>query len=198
MLLVFLAAMLHGSHTLTAAQVIFRDIADTANPHDVAAHFIVPGSYQLELLVSDELLTSTRTATVTVLPEPAPPVPNIAPLFSLGPDFIAVAKTVLLFPSVLEDGKSGGNLTATWDYDRGPAALRFDFPAGASGPQASIGFPLPGIYEIRLTVSDGVLSSTDTVSVDVPASLFGPGNGLNAAPMFGMIRGLVWQARETA
>ena len=86
------------------AAVSFTDLADTANPHDVTARFSAPGSYELELLVSDELLTTTATFTVTVLPEPAPPTPNTAPLFSLGTDFVAVSKTVLLFPS--ERGQS--------------------------------------------------------------------------------------------
>ena len=169
------------------APVNFTDLTESVNPHDVTARFSLPGIYELEFTVSDDLLASTRTATVTVLPEPAPPVPNTEPIFSLGPDFIAVARTVLLFPSVLDDGKPNGHITASWDYDRGPAAPRFDFPAGVSGPQASIGFPLPGIYEIRLTVSDGELSSTDTVSVEIPASLFEPGDGLNAAPMLASI-----------
>ncbi|MEO6475135.1 MAG: Ig-like domain-containing protein [Luteolibacter sp.] len=165
------------------ALVNFADLTDTANAHDVEARFTAPGSYELEFIASDDLLTATRRCIITVLAEAAPPSSNFAPMFSLGTDIVAVAKTIVLFPTVLDDGKPSGSITANWDYDRGPGAPRFDLPANATGPEASITFPLPGIYEIRLTVSDGELSSFDTVSVEVPASLFGPGEGLNAAPL---------------
>ncbi|MEO7100839.1 MAG: tandem-95 repeat protein [Luteolibacter sp.] len=175
---------LHSSWRMVSgpASVSFSELTDTANPHDVTARFSAPGSYEVEFLVSDDLLTATRRATITVLAESAPPAPNTAPTFSLGPDIIASARTVELSPTVLDDGKPNHTLTASWDYDRGPAAPRFDLPANATGPQASITFPLPGIYEIRLTVSDGELSSSDVVRVEVPASVFGPGDGLNSAP----------------
>ncbi|MEO5916835.1 MAG: Ig-like domain-containing protein, partial [Luteolibacter sp.] len=176
---------LHSSWRMVSgpSSVFLTSNTETANPHDVTARFTASGSYEVELLVSDDLLTTSRLVTIQVLPQIAPPAPNEAPSFSLGADITAVALSVHLFPTVFDDGKPDHHLTATWDYDQGPGAPHFDIPAATAGPEANISFPLPGIYIIRLTVSDGELSGTDTIAITVPESLFGPGNVPNAAPV---------------
>ncbi len=99
--------------------------------------------------------------------------PNQAPTVDAGPDRgIALGASAELQGSVVDDGQpAGGVLRVAWSVMSGPGAVTFADAASAA-TQAS--FAAAGTYLLRLTASDGALSSFDDAQVVVQAA--------NAAP----------------
>jgi hypothetical protein len=102
---------------------------------------------------------------------------NQAPTVSAGPDrTITLPNTALLSGTASDDGLPNppAALTYAWSVVSGPGTVAFNAP-GALSTTAS--FSASGFYALRLTASDGALSSSDVVNVTVnPAS--GAGTGL--------------------
>jgi Dockerin type I domain len=84
---------------------------------------------------------------------------NIAPVVSAGGNqTIAFPATVTLNGSVTDDGfPAPPTLTLTWSTAAGPAAAMFD---NANAAQTTATLPQGGAYTLRLTASDGQLSSS--------------------------------------
>jgi YD repeat-containing protein len=107
-------------------------------------------------------------------------VPNRAPAVNAGPDLNVSlplgggSAGALLAASVTDDGQPGGPLTVGWSQISGPAAVTFD---NASAVATVAHLPQQGSYVLRLSASDGDLSSSDDVTVTV-----GP-PATNAAPV---------------
>jgi RHS repeat-associated protein len=71
--------------------------------------------------------------------------------------------SVTLNGSAVDDGLPGcGSLTYSWSKTSGPGTVTFSAPTAAA---TTATFGTPGIYVLRLTVSDSELSSSDEVTV---------------------------------
>jgi hypothetical protein len=67
---------------------------------------------------------------------------------------------------VTDDGDPPGTLMTSWSWLDGPGAVTFAEPQAVSTTAA---FDAPGVYSLRATASDGQLSRSDELSVDVRA-----------------------------
>jgi len=129
------------------------------------ANFSLAGTYTLRLTVSDGLLSASDD--VVVLVNAAPPV-NLAPVVNSGPDAtITLPSGIALTGIATDDGlPNGGSLSVTWSKVSGPGAVAF---VNMNSLNASATFSVAGSYTLRLSVSDGLLSSSDDMIVIVAA-----------------------------
>jgi hypothetical protein len=98
---------------------------------------------------------------------------NRPPQVSAGPDGAATAETfpvdVPLSPTITDDGlPAPAQLTYSWTQVSGPGVVLFANPNAAS---TTAGLPGVGHYILRLTVSDGELSSSDDIEFQVDRPL---------------------------
>ncbi len=151
------------------------------NLPDTTATFSAAGTYLLRLTASDTELTSKSDVTITVQPE------NQAPTVSAGADQIISLPGVAQLNGVASDDgwPAGSTLSVSWNFLSGPGPVSFD------NPNATITiarFGLAGTYLLRLTASDGELSSSDDLIVTVmqanqaPTVSAGPDQTITAAP----------------
>ena len=124
------------------------------------ASFTTPGVYTLRLTATDGALTSASNVTITVLPA------NTAPVVSAGEDqTITLPAAAALSGRVTDDGQPAGSpLKSSWSLVSGPDAVAF---IDAASPTTTVSFSKAGSYVLRLTASDGVLSSSSSVTVTV-------------------------------
>ena len=115
-----------------------------------------PGSYVFRLTASDGPLSSTADVTVAVVANQAPVVQAVCqrpirdPVLG-GTPFVLSAVTT-------DDGMpSSRRLTHAWSLVSGPGPLAFDQPSAASCTATA---KEPGIYQVRVAVSDGSLTTT--------------------------------------
>ncbi|MBZ0318178.1 MAG: FG-GAP-like repeat-containing protein, partial [Anaerolineae bacterium] len=104
-----------------------------------------------------------------------PPIPNRGPIVTAGPD------QVLLIPdyeaqlsgTVFDaDGLPGTGTTSHWEVVSGPGTVAFEpHPTGntavSDAEDPTVTFSTTGVYVLRLTGSDGLLSATDDVTLVV-------------------------------
>jgi PKD repeat protein len=142
------------------------------------ATFSAAGTYTLRLTVSDSVLSGTDDVIITV----ATPA-NQAPTANAGPDqTIALPAAALLAGSASDDGLPNppAAITTTWSMVSGPGTVTV---ANANALSTSASFSVAGSYTLRLTVSDGVLSTADDLIVTVnPASPVNQAPTVNAGP----------------
>ncbi len=144
----------------TSAPVTFGDPAAV----DTTAAFATPGTYVLRLTATDGALSASDNVTVVVLPGNQPPGVNA------GPDqILPLPADAVLEPTVTDDGEPAppGAVTTTWSVVSGEGAVTF---ADAAAASTTARFTVPGTYVLRLTASDGALSTTDdlTIVADFP------------------------------
>ncbi|SDR24720.1 Ig-like domain-containing protein [Thermostaphylospora chromogena] len=77
---------------------------------------------------------------------------------------------------VKDDGLPAGELTVEWSKVDGPGEAFFTDPAGAGG--TVVAFSRAGVYRLRLTVSDGERTTSETVTVEASE----PSARANVAP----------------
>jgi hypothetical protein len=98
--------------------------------------------------------------------EVTPTMPAIGdrpPLADAGPDTVAdVGESVQLAGSGTDDDQTA--LSSTWSKVSGTGTATF---AAGTSAASGVSFSAPGTYVLRLTVSDGSLTSTDDVTVKV-------------------------------
>jgi RHS repeat-associated protein len=97
---------------------------------------------------------------------PPPPV-NRPPTANAGPDHTITlpTDTVALEGTATDDGlPEGSTLAVTWTKVSGPGPVTFADPQSAA---TSVTFSVDGEYVLKLTASDGQLSSSDTTAVTV-------------------------------
>src|SRR5205085_566233 len=82
--------------------------------------------------------------------------------------------TVVLNGTVTDDGlPAGDSLTVSWNKVSGPGTVTFE---NSNQAVTHTSFTVPGTYVLRLTASDGVLTSSKDMTVTVtPASNYPPG-----------------------
>ena len=141
--------------------VIFAD----ATAPVTTATFSKPGTYVLRLTANDTAVSVSDDATIAVKPAPV----NHPPRVSAGPDrTITLPQMAMLAGTATDDGLPDppGALTTTWTKVSGPGAITF---ADAHAATTKAAFAAPGRYVLRLTASDGALSSKDDVVVQAVA-----------------------------
>ncbi len=117
---------------------------------------------------------------------------NVAPVVNAGPDQSVdfPATSASLSGSASDDGLPGTGLTTQWTKVSGPGTVTFGNAAALS---TTATFSAAGSYVLQLTASDGLLSSSDSVSVIVGADPANKGldfGGTNAYVTFGAAPGL--------
>ncbi|MCA9385379.1 S-layer homology domain-containing protein [Candidatus Dojkabacteria bacterium] len=146
---------------------------------DTTAEFTSSGIYVLRLTANDGELSGSDTITVTVNASPTStptptgtltptPTPNAAPVVDAGATAsVPITNNYQLSPTVSDDGLPNDNLIITWSKLSGPGNVSF---ADSSLENSQVNFSATGIYQLRLTVSDGELESFDTVSITVTSA----------------------------
>lgn len=121
--------------------------------------FVSSGLYVLRLTVNDGASSSFDELNVTVIS------PNTAPTVNAGPDFnVSVNAITNLNGSITDDGLPNNVLITTWSVTSGPGTVSFGNVNSVNSPAI---FPAVGSYILSLTGSDGLLNSTDSVTVNV-------------------------------
>jgi hypothetical protein len=140
--------------------VSFGNVSQAAT----TATFTVPGDYVLRLSASDGLQLSSDLTFVTILVAGA----NAPPGVSAGRDqTIRYPQWTILTATAADDGLPGP-LTVSWSKAFGPPGTVLFMPPTTLS--TTVAFPGPGVYVLRVTVSDGALTASDDVQVTVEAS----------------------------
>lgn len=124
----------------------------------------VNGTYRLELIVNDGVLESAPDEVVIIAA-----TPNVAPNANAGPDQnVSTGATVYLDGSTSNDPDNGPQpLSYFWTFGSIPGGSYLTNDHITNGDQISASFipDIDGSYIINLTVSDGELSSWDTLNI---------------------------------
>jgi Tol biopolymer transport system component len=132
-----------------------------ANPDQTqtTVTFSQAGTYVLRLTGSDSLLNASDEITVVVRPA------NQAPQTNAGMDqTIDLPNAAQLTGTATDDGLPNNTLAYSWSKVSGEGNVSFTNPGNL---QTTANFSQSGVYVLRLTVSDGQLSSSDDVSITV-------------------------------
>ena len=130
--------------------------------------------YVLRLTASDSVLSATDDIQITV--GAAPPT-NQAPTVNAGVDqTVTLPDNASLVGSTSDDGLPNppASVTVTWSQVSGPGTTTFANPSALS---TTASFTAAGVYVLRLTASDSVLSATDDIQITV-----NPAPPVNQAP----------------
>lgn len=123
-------------------------------------HFAQPGTYVFELRANDTLLQSADTVSITVIA----PV-NRAPVVNAGDDQTLTTPHAWLAGTATDDALPAGSAVGyQWSQVSGPGAVAFTTPQ-ATATEAT--FSAVGDYVVRLTASDGELSTGDELAIHV-------------------------------
>ena len=128
---------------------------------NTTASFSQPGTYEIQLAVSDGELEIKDTLSVFVTKD------NEQPIVEAGADQnILLSKQANLSAIVNDDGLPNppAKTTSKWNKISGPGDITFE---NDSAKKTAASFSQPGTYEIQLAVSDGELETKDTLSVIV-------------------------------
>ena len=134
----------------------------TPNAPTTTATFSSAGVYVLRLTATDSALSANDTVQITVNP-----ADNQAPQVNAGPDqTITLPATVNLAGTVTDDGLPNppNAVAVTWSQVSGSRTVTF---GNASSANTTATFSSAGVYVLRLTASDGVLTGTSDVTITV-------------------------------
>lgn len=158
-----------GRVTVTWSQVSGPGTATFADPNavDTTASFSAAGTYGLRLTASDGELHGSADVTITLAS-----ANNQLPSVTAAADrtTIALGETVNLTGSATDDGLPNppGALSYRWTIATGPNVGTVTF-GDESSPNTTAAFSDASTYTLRLTASDGELSSAADVTVTVKA-----------------------------
>ncbi len=156
-----------GTLTLSWTKVSGPGTVTFANPTSAAtaATFDVAGTYTLRLSAGDGALTTNGDISIVVNVTSAG---NASPTVNAGQDqsIATGAGVAMLSGTVSDDGSPlPATLGNTWTLVSGPvAAVTF---GNASSAATTVSLPVIGTYVLRLSATDGALTSTDDVSIVV-------------------------------
>jgi RHS repeat-associated protein len=156
-------------------RVVFSQVSSNVTE----VQFATPGDYALKLVASDTELTNSWSYNVTVRPT------NQAPQVVLSaPATFHLPNPLSLNPTVSDDGEPyGSSLSHAWSKVSGPGTASF---SSASEAATAVSFSVAGEYVLRLVVSDGELSTTNTITTrarpgvqlgQTSSALLGPPDG---------------------
>ena len=159
---------------------------DTASSLTPTVTFSAPGVYVLRLTATDTALTGSDEIKVVVASESG----NLPPTVDAGPDreLFDPTAAIQLEATVADDNLPNPTPTVTWSKVSGPGAVTFSNPATVD---VAVSFSEPGVYVLQLSATDGELTTTDQVTVNViTVEITSPADGGDVtAPM--EIRGTV-------
>jgi YD repeat-containing protein len=130
-----------------------------------SAQFTAAGVYVLRLTVSDGQLSTSADVTITVNP------PNGAPVVNAGNDqAIMLPFSATLTGTATDDGNPpGSTLSISWSKVSGTGQVAF---SNSHAPSTLASFSDPGTYTLRLSATDGSLTTSDDLTIVVsPANL---------------------------
>lgn len=154
------ALSLSWTQTSGACGVTFGN-ATAAN---TTAVFPGAGTYDLKFAAADGQRSDSDEVRVTVAGSGST---NSPPKVNAGPDqTIALSAQANLNGSASDDGLPG-TLTFAWTKADGPGDVTFGNP---SSLQTTATFSTAGLYQLRLTASDGALSASDIVAITVSSA----------------------------
>jgi hypothetical protein len=132
-----------------------------ANAPTTPASFSTAGVYTLRLTANDGALSASDDVVVTVNA-----AGNLAPSVNAGTDqTITLPASANLDGTVTDDGlPAPPSLATSWTKLNGPGTVSF---GNASAVDTTASFSIAGVYTLRLTASDGILSAFDDVVVTV-------------------------------
>ena len=165
-----------GSVTTSWSQVSGPGVATFGDTSavDTAVSFSVEGTYVLRLTADDSALNTTDDIQITVNPQPV----NQPPVVDAGVDqIITLPDSATLIGSVSDDGLPNppAALTTSWSLISGPGSVTFADPGAVN---TTVSFSTDGIYVLRLSADDSLLSDSDDVQITV-----NPQTGNNQAPV---------------
>ena len=151
--------------TVTWSQVSGPGTTTFTNPtaRSTTASFTAAGAYLLRLTATDSALTATDDIQITVNPAPV----NQAPTVNAGVDqTVTLPNGASLVGTASDDGlpEPPATVTVTWSQVSGPGTTTF---GNANSLSTSASFTTAGVYVLRLTASDTVLSATDDIQITV-------------------------------
>jgi RHS repeat-associated protein len=125
-----------------------------------------------EVTLYNRALTAAEIAAIAAADSAGkcPPVGNEAPYVDAGlAQQLVLGSPAALNAVVHDDGRpDGSSLALTWSQVSGPAQAVFASPNAAG---TSVNLPAIGVYVLRLTATDGVLTSSDDVSIAVTSGV---------------------------
>jgi RHS repeat-associated protein len=128
----------------------------------------ISGNGRLRGTVTCDRLTVSGNGLIQVTENDITPPPvNRPPMADAGPDqtLTLPADTVSLNGTVSDDGlPQNGMLSVNWKVSSGPGPVSFANPTSA---MTTVIFAVPGVYVLKLTASDGRLTRSDSVQVEV-------------------------------
>ncbi len=153
---------LPGSVTASWSRVSGPNAVSFANANSASttAQFSQAGTYVLRLTGSDGQLSSSDQVTIVVNDV----VVNAPPVTSAGSNQQTTVGTAVVLSGTVTDDGLPGPTTASWSRVSGPNAVSF---ANANSASTTAQFSQAGTYVLRLTASDGQLSSSDQVTIVV-------------------------------
>lgn len=164
---VTLVALSSTTHEFNQSQRFLRlgfSAAAEANTFNVTApsdaNLAPPGYYMLFVLNVDGVPSVARM----VLLGGTPPPGNTAPAVNAGADQSVTLPAAANLVGTASDDGLPGPLAATWSKLSGPGTVTF---ADANALSTTATFSAAGIYTLRLSASDGALTSTDDVNITV-------------------------------
>jgi hypothetical protein len=132
-----------------------------ANGAITQASFLVAGTYTLRLTASDSALSSSDDVIVIVNAGA-----NQAPVVSAGADIDVLLPAVIAVSATASDDgfPTGSNLSFTWSKVEGPSNVSFSDPNSLT---TFVVFELAGVYRLKFSATDGQLSSSDEMVVNL-------------------------------
>src|SRR5262249_14537774 len=124
--------------------------------------FSTAGSYVMRLTASDSALSSSSDVVISIVNSLAS---NQFPTVNAGPDqTITLPQAASLSGSAIDDGLPNGTLTTTWSKVSGPGSVTYSIANALATPAS---FTVSGTYTLRLTASDGAVSTSADISIKV-------------------------------
>jgi hypothetical protein len=153
----------------------------TPSSANTTATFTEVGDYVLKLTATEQpgpTLSGHDLVSVSIVSTSA----NTAPTVSAPSDqTVLLPNAATLVATAADDGLPSSSLTHTWTKLSGPGTVTFGTPAAL---QTTATFSAAGVYQLRITTSDGAATSSDDVRVSVVAGrpvLFVVGNATLSA-----------------
>jgi hypothetical protein len=132
-----------------------------ANALTTNATFSAAGTYVLRLTTSDGLASGSDDVQIIVIANNQPPTVNAGADQTINHP----ANSVSLSGTATDDGlPTGAALTYTWTRASGPGTVTFSTPNALA---TTATFSAPGVYTLRLTVSDTSLSNSDEINITI-------------------------------